>query len=178
MPSHAARASPPCASFESRTRMGQSLMFSASCRGRLTRKRSAVRQPGMPQGAVVGLARATWSWFALSRFHAVGSARSRRLSDLQRERLGASACCWRRCDALVVLGLEGEHLVVWRGGCGLRLGMARGCWWTPRCLEVVKALQSQLTPPQATLANLGSCPRPLLRAPFSPPWPAHEQAFL
>jgi hypothetical protein len=86
----------PCASpFESRTRMGQSRMFSASHRGRFTRKRSAVRQPGIPQGAVVGLARATWSWFALSRFHAVGSARSRRLSDLQRERLGASACCWR-----------------------------------------------------------------------------------
>jgi hypothetical protein len=56
---HAARASPParrsCASFESRTRMGQSLMFSASCRGRFTRKRSAVRQPRMPQCAVVGL---------------------------------------------------------------------------------------------------------------------------
>jgi hypothetical protein len=89
----------PCASpFESRTRMGQSRMFSASHRGRFTRKRSAVRQPGMPQGTVVGLARATWMELVRSkgRFHAVGSARPRRPSDLQQERrLGASAYCWR-----------------------------------------------------------------------------------
>jgi hypothetical protein len=62
-------------------------------------KERRVRQPGMPQGAVVGLARATWSWFALSKSLPCGRKRKvavSRTCNLQRgRRLGASACCWR-----------------------------------------------------------------------------------